>query len=221
MVETTATSVPATSRFPVPAVNVVTDRRLPIVLLRFEADSDLEQPEFDELAIFRATESSASGIQVVDMLESWFRGAPFGALDRILANGIDVDPPTAAFYAGGMHKASWYGGWPKLILALDRTALDRSYRRLPPDTPAEDVAALRETFPTLVVEPETGHLWLSRQREGSSFLATAMEAEYGFWLPDPSRRPLRALFVATHPGAGGDEGVRDSIADALGSPGLR
>lgn len=198
-----------------PSTTVIIDRPVPVALLRFEANSDPDHPDLDELALLRSLERHGSGLQALDLLESWFRGAPFALLDRVLATGIDVDPPTAAFYAGGFHKASGYGGWPKLILALAPGALDRSFRRVPADSPPEELAALRETFPTVVAKPETASVWLSRQRADSTYVATPLETDYGFWVPDPARRPLRALFIATHPQFGGDDGVVEAVAAAV------
>lgn len=125
-----------------------------------------------------------------------WRGTSLVHLDRVHATGIDVDPPTGPFFAGGFYKALEYGGWPKLVLALDRERLDPCWREVVlSDVSERDLDDFEKTFPTRLPSPDGSRAWFSKLPEGDRRLASAYEREYGFWIPGPSPAVLRAALV--------------------------
>jgi hypothetical protein len=70
----------------------------------------------------RTTPSPASG------------GQPCSPAACSTRTGIDVEPTDARIYVAGLEKSWEYGGWPKVIMALDQEQLESTYREIPADT---------------------------------------------------------------------------------------
>lgn len=124
-----------------------------------------------------------------------FRGVSFDRLETILATGIDVDPPTAPIFVSDFEKAWEYGGWPKVIVALDWRHLDRTFREIPADTPDEEIARLMIDYPTRIPDEAGERIWLTRLAESDPRAASPYEAAYARWIPGDPSDALRAVFV--------------------------
>lgn len=138
-----------------------------------------------------------------------FRGVSTERLATVLANGIDVDPPDAVVYVSSFEKAWEYGGLPKLVLAIDPTHLDRTFRTLGPDpTPAEreEVSAL---FPTMI-ETVDGEQWFSRLTTDDPGLGSGYEVEYARWIPGDALAALVAAIIFCRPSDA------DRVAELIG-----
>ena len=48
-----------------------------------------------------------------------FRAVAIDRLEAVLRNGIDVEPVDSVIFVATFDKAGEYGGWPKLIIALN------------------------------------------------------------------------------------------------------
>jgi hypothetical protein len=73
------------------------------------------------------------------LLGAIFRGVALSRLGTVLRQGIDVTPSHAPFYAEDFEKAWEYGGWPKMILALNPGQLDRTFREVASDAPLAEL----------------------------------------------------------------------------------
>jgi len=137
-----------------------------------------------------------------DFLSEGCRGVSADRLTYVLRHGIDVDPTDAPIWVSGIDKAVEYGGWPKLILVLDATRLDRTFRELATSGDATERALLRRTFPTECASEDGSHIWLSRLAPTDTRLATGYEIAYGRWIPGDAREALLAILVVQHPAYG-------------------
>jgi hypothetical protein len=114
----------------------------------------------------------------------------------ILSTGVDVEPTTAPFFVTPHFDKAWeYGGWPKVIMALDPKQLELTYREIPADTPADEVARLMQDYPARF-ESETGDsFWLTRFPESDTGAGSAYERDYARWIPGNALQALLAVFV--------------------------
>jgi len=124
-----------------------------------------------------------------------FRDVSCDRLPAILATGIDVGPTTAPIFVSDFDKAGEYGGWPKVIMALDGERLDRTYREIPPDTGAEEGARLMLDYPNRTPSLSGECIWLTRLPATDPRAATAYEIEYARWIPGNPFDALQAVFV--------------------------
>jgi len=147
------------------------------------------------------------------------RGVSADRLSYVLRHGIDVDPTDAPIWVSSIDKAMEYGGWPKLILVLDVTRLDRTFRE-PVD--AVDRASLRRMFPTEVASEDGSQFWLSRLAATDRRLASEYEVAYGRWIPGNARDALVAILAIQHPAYGQLLNLNDfaEIKDDGSRPGL-
>lgn len=125
---------------------------------------------------------------------SKFRAVELDRLESVLRYGIDVEPKDSVIFADGFDKAWEYGGFPKLMMILDRSRLDASWRDVPASTPPAELADLRRTFPTMVQMPD-GQFWLSRLPESNRRLATPYEGAYGYWIPGSPFNALQGILL--------------------------
>lgn len=114
-------------------------------------------------------------------------------LSTVRATGIDVEPTDSAIYVGDFDKAWEYGGFPKLMLALDADRLEHTFTVLPDDADAETLAGVERRFPTVI--RRQGELWCSRLDADDPRLGSPYEVEYCRWIPDDPFDALRALLV--------------------------
>lgn len=97
-----------------------------------------------------------------DPLSNDFRAVSFDRLSYIYKNGVGVDPVDHVFWASSSDRAWEYGGWPKLIIALDHESPCRSYKRVPAETDPDRIAEIQSHYPTIVESIDGENLWFSR-----------------------------------------------------------
>lgn len=124
-----------------------------------------------------------------------FRGVSIERLATVLRTGVDVDPTDAPIYVSDLDKAWEYGGFPKLVLALDRRSLDRTFRELPSASSADERRAVRKTFPTVLEGIDGDTLWFSRLAPDDPGITKPYEVEYARWIPGDPFEALRAMLV--------------------------
>src|SRR6266540_17607 len=146
---------------------------------------------FKEVELFASLERETP----VDLLRCCFRGVSIDRLSTVLRTGIDVEPTDSIIFADcfGFGKAWEYGGWPKLILALNPRGLERTYREVAADLPVDQLAELRKRYPSVLKSSDGSRLWLSRFPENSPRIATGYETEYARWIPGDALKVLKAL----------------------------
>jgi hypothetical protein len=174
--------------------------RSPLFHLIVPADADPQVPCLDFVSIVRSVAlASQHQISDTDLFRCIFRGTSWERLPVVLRTGIDVEPADAVFFADEFSKAVENGGWPKIMLALRREYLDRSYREVPSDTSPLAVNLLREKFATVLPSTDGKHLWLSRLPASHSALGTPYESEYAYWIPERAADALIAVIILEHP----------------------
>ena len=115
-----------------------------------------------------------------------FRAVFLDRLGTVLEHGIDVTPTDSPIYVDDLSKASEYGDWPKVVLALRWDKLDRTFREVPADLPRAELDALKRIFTTELRSTDGKSLWLSRLRPDDRALAKPYEVDYARWIPgDP------------------------------------
>jgi hypothetical protein len=124
-----------------------------------------------------------------------FRGVSFNRLAAVLETGIDVVPSDSVIYVSDFDKAWEYGRLLKVVLALDRDHLDRTYREVPADTPEDEITRLACKFPSIEKSRDGSRLWLSRMGEDDPRRTTSYEINYARWIPGDPKRALRAIFI--------------------------
>lgn len=140
---------------------------------------------------------AAFHLRLSGLIEPWpdFRAVSYDRLPVILRTGIDVEPATAPIYVAGFEKSWEYGGWPKVIMALDGRQLERTYREIPADTPRDEIAQLMQDYPTRL-ESETGeYLWLTRLPQSDPGVGSLYERYDARWIPGDPFDALIAVFV--------------------------
>jgi hypothetical protein len=128
-----------------------------------------------------------------------FRGTHVRNWRRVLRTGIDVDPSSAVIYAEFFEKALEYGDWPKLILALRRKCLRPTFKEVPSSTPEDELAKLREEYPTTVLSEDGKTIWLSRLFPDDPRVASVYESAYARWIPGDAILALAAAFLLVRP----------------------
>jgi hypothetical protein len=98
-------------------------------------------------------------------------------------------------YVAEPEKALEYGGWPKVVLALDRRKLLPTWRKVPYETPSEEQAIIQAEYPTRLVSEDGRSIWFSRLAESDLRVASGYEVAYARFCPASKGSPLLALFV--------------------------
>jgi hypothetical protein len=124
-----------------------------------------------------------------------FRGVPINRFLTVVTTGVDVQPADAPIYCSDFDKAWEYGGsshcfGPRMMFALDHNRLERTFRTLPLDATASELAETRETYPHQH-EDHSDALWFSR----IDFYKPAYEIPYGYWIPGNAKDALMAVFL--------------------------
>jgi hypothetical protein len=122
-----------------------------------------------------------------------FRGVGADRLSTVLSTGIDVEPSTAPIYAGDFDKAWEYGGNPKVVLSLLASELRRSWVEV--DADADELAATRTDYSTVIPSQDGTRLWCSRLSADDVRVTTSYEAAYCWWIPGDAFKALRAVFI--------------------------
>jgi hypothetical protein len=128
-----------------------------------------------------------------------FRAVSVDRLTAVVGTGIDVEPTNAVIWVNFLSKALEYGGWPKVVMALDHRFMKRSYIEIEADIAEEDLALIRREYPTLVRSIDGSKLYCSRLKEDAPQLNTAYEWDSAWWIPGDPLRALKAVFVFFRP----------------------
>jgi hypothetical protein len=124
-----------------------------------------------------------------------YRGVGLDRLATVLTTGIDVEPSDSVIFADFIDKAWEYGGFPKVILALDPGRLERTFREIPADTPQDELDAVRERFPNVLTSADGETLWCSRMSIEDPRIASPYEWAYAWWIPGDPFEALRAVLL--------------------------
>jgi hypothetical protein len=165
----------------------LTDTPVPVWVTTVDAEQWNYRPPIDDIDLLKS----------FDLLERWptFRAVSCDRLPAILTAGIDAEPTTDPIYVGDFEKSWEYGGWPKVIMALDPRQLERTYREIPADTPPDDIARLMQDYPTRCDSENGGSIWLTRLQDSDPRATSAYEWQYGRWVPGNPVDALIAVFV--------------------------
>jgi hypothetical protein len=168
-------------------------RREPVPLFQLEIAGAqyTVHPPFDHFALLQR----ASELSGVDLWDCGFRGINASKLPSVIRNGIDVDPTTSIVFVDDFEKAWEYGQWPKIIIALDWSKLDHTFREVPAATSSEELTSLCAKFPTKRVSKDGSLLWLSRLGDNDPRVTTEYEVAYARWIPGNPFDALRAVFA--------------------------
>jgi hypothetical protein len=125
-----------------------------------------------------------------------FRGVPITRLGAVLDHGVDVRPTDGTIFCSDEDKAYEYArpqslGGPGMIYALHEGYLERSFRTLPADASAEEIADIKATYPHCY-EISDGRLYFSRLPDQNNI---AYEMAYGYWIPGRGKDALLAIFL--------------------------
>jgi hypothetical protein len=164
----------------------------PIFLIEVAPDANPHSPPFNLVELFRSiheeSEKSLRGCV--------FRGVSLERLNCVLQYGIDVQPTDAVIFADNDLSKAWeYGGFPKLILAMDRSRLERTWREVPVTTPPSQLQDLQRTFPTSWASADGKTLYFSRLTLSDPQLGTSYEWTHALWIPGNPVEALRALMI--------------------------
>lgn len=146
---------------------------------------------------------------------SEFRGVGLDRIEHVIKNGIDVVPSDAPFFAGAFDKALEYGGIPKVVMVLDPSCLDRTFREIAADAAPEEISDLKRTFPTEFKSTCGTRLWLTRLGQEDPRAARPYEEEYGRWIPGNPMDALRAVLIFTDSRSTSLESVRAALVAAM------
>lgn len=163
----------------------VTDHPVPIWFGVVETDTLHSPPE-------RFTKLSRLDLE---LLRCDFRSVSIDRLDTVLATGIDVHPTDAVLFANTFDKAWEYGGFPKVMLALEIKGMSRTWKKRPSDAPEAELDELRKQYPTVVERADGEELWFSRLPEHDPRVATPYETAHGRWIPGDPFDVLRAILI--------------------------
>ncbi|MDQ6893717.1 MAG: protein kinase [Acidobacteriota bacterium] len=190
---------------PVPneTVTLVVDKPCPLWLVRLPHGGELVPP-FDEIAFLTRLDPRLLGCS--------FRGIGSDRLRKVLQTGIDVEPTDSVIYVDLFEKAWEYGAWPKVLLALDNSRLDRSWREIRAGTPTGEIEHLRGRFPTIAPIADGSGWWMSRLPPSDSQIGTSYEIAYARWIPGDPFEALGAILLFARPE---DEGALRAMVEAL------
>ena len=171
-------------------MQLITKDPVPVFVLNMEGDIGLVNCS-NSFALLDAA-SDMCGTQFCQYL---FRGVAGAKLKNILTHGIDVTPTDSVIFCNTFEKAFEYGDFPKGIIALDPNCLDRTFRETEFNIPDEEVAALRKTFPTMLISEDGKKRWFSRLPEDDRRIALDYETVYAKWIPGDPKEALKAVFL--------------------------
>lgn len=132
-------------------------------------------------------------------LQEACRGVPASRLPTVLATGIDVSPPSGPIWVSSLDKAMEYGGWPKALLVLNPSRLDRTFRELPRQADPRAVAEVLKVFPSEIEHVEGDRRWFSRLDVTDPRAGTDYEIAHAKWIPGDPKLALEAVILIHHP----------------------
>jgi hypothetical protein len=133
------------------------------------------------------------------LLPCAFRGVSINRLKSILPDGIDVEPTDSVIFTNDLDKAWEYGGWPKLVLALDTSRLQRTFKQVPSDISPSELERIRQHYPTVVKSLDGTQLWLTRLEESDPRIASPYEIAHARWIEGNPFDALRAILLCVRP----------------------
>jgi hypothetical protein len=134
-----------------------------------------------------------------EYLGSLFRAVSKDRLSTVLRQGIDVEPTNAVIWVNHLDKALEYGGWPKLVMALDYKFLERTFVELDADASEAEVTAVRRDYPTISKRSDSSKLFYSRLKEDDPQLCTPYEFDSAWWIPGDPWKALKGIFLFFRP----------------------
>lgn len=124
-----------------------------------------------------------------------FRAVALERLPLVLKTGIDVEPSDAVFYVGEFEKCVEYGGWPKLVLALDCGFLTSTFRETRADISDDELASIKKVYPTVLTSEDGSSLWFSRLNASDPRLSSPYEVGYARWIETNPLQALKGILV--------------------------
>jgi hypothetical protein len=126
-----------------------------------------------------------------------FRAVSIDRLSTVLLQGIDVEPTNAVIWVNVLDKALEYGGWPKLVMALDYEFLRRTFVELDADASEVELTSVQHDYPTVL--KDGSKLFCSRLKEDAPQLNTPYELDSARWIPGDPWEALKGVFVFYRP----------------------
>jgi hypothetical protein len=134
-----------------------------------------------------------------NLLLCQFRGISVDRLNFVVSNGIDVEPTEGVIFANDLNKAWEYGGWPKLLLALDTFRLQRTFKQVSSDISPDELEEIRRSYPTVVKSHDGTKLWLTRFKAGDPRIGTPYEIAHACWIEGNPFEALQAIMLFVRP----------------------
>jgi hypothetical protein len=128
-----------------------------------------------------------------------FRSVSIDKLPAIMKNGIDVVPTDSPIYVGDLDKALEYGGWPKVVMALNWERLKHTYSCVDSNISEAELCELMKTYSTKLESVDGSNYWLSRLDKDDLRATTDYERAYGRWIPDNPFDCLTMVMVIARP----------------------
>lgn len=173
-------------------VRRLTDNPVPFWSVAIRVAKNSFRPPFGERELFEKL-----GMR---LLGSAFRAVGIECLQRILHKGIDVEPTDAVIFTDYFFDKAWeYGGWPKVMLVLEHSKLQRTYCEIPATIAPDELSKLRERYPAMVRSIDGTKLWSSRLREDDPKITTSYETTYARWIQGNPFDVLKAIIVFVDP----------------------
>jgi hypothetical protein len=129
-------------------------------------------------------------------------GVSIDRLSTVLLRGIDVEPTNAVIWVNDLDKALEYGGWPKLVMAVDYKFLKRTFVELDANASEVELTSMRRDYPTLLRSIDGSKLFCSRLKEDAPQICTPYECDSARWIPEDPEDPwvaLNGVFVFYRP----------------------
>lgn len=196
------------------SVTVLQDEPFPVLLSQ---DADITKGRSDALILSGlehanvATRFPGLGVKI---LAAQCRGVPLEKLPLVLRYGVDSEFPAGPFNVGGLYKAVEYTSNPGAVLFYNDDKLDATYREVPVNTDAVELATLGAIFPTKLVSADGNWLWFSRFPADHRQIQTPYEFHYARWIPGNPFEALIAVWILGEQKADLAERCRRILRDA-------
>jgi hypothetical protein len=126
-----------------------------------------------------------------------FRAVSIDRLSTVLLRGIDVEPTNSVIWVNHLDKAMEYGGWPKLVMALDYRLLKWTCVELDANASEAELTSVRRDYPTVL--KDGSKLFCSRLKADAPQLNTPYEFDSARWIPGDPWEALKGVFVFYRP----------------------
>ncbi|MFW6002714.1 MAG: hypothetical protein ACOCQD_05175, partial [archaeon] len=106
-----------------------------------------------------------------------------------------VLPTDSVIYCELFEKAMEYGEWPKIMMGLDPSGLDRTFREVDANIDQKEINKLLKTYPVQQKSNDGSKIWLSRLSESDPRRATSYEVNYAKWIPGDPWKVLKIIIL--------------------------